>query len=716
MGNSLYSASWYRVADLKPRLRIHVELHRQRFRGALWYVVQDHQTGRFHRLSPAAYHAVCLMDGRRSVDAIWRAISDKLGEEQPTQEDMVRLLSMLHGSDLLVGELPPDLDELALRSERQGRRALLMKLRNPLALRMPLFDPDRLLAATLPLVRPLFSVTGLILWAALVLSGCVVAAMNWNALAGNIVDQAFSIQNVLLMIVLYPAIKAIHEFGHAYATKVWGGEVHEMGVMLLVLVPVPYVDATASSAFREPWRRAVVGGAGILVEAALAAIAIIVWVNAEPGLVRAIAFNVALIGGASTILFNGNPLLRFDGYYVLSDLVGIPNLSASANKYFFEVVQRTAFGIATTTGIDQAAGVRSWLLFYAVASFLYRTMITLTIALFIASKLFFVGIVLAVVTVFTALVLPVLKGIKYLLTSPQLRTHRRRALVISGGAAAALASLLLLVPLPYATLAEGIVWIGENATVRARTDGAIMTVTDPGQAISPAGTELIAMADPILSASLEVLESQRDELNLRLEAVKLNDVVQGNMLREQIRHTEGQLSASRRRLADLTIRSGKDGRFLTAMPVNDMSGRFLKRGDTIGYLVGDDDKIVRVVVPQADVDLIRRRTQRIDIRLVDDFEHVLPATLLREMPAAQAEIPHAALSTAGGGAVVLDPSRPDRLQPLETMFHFDLAMRGDSLPARLGGRVHVRFDHGHEPIAFRMLRGIRQLFLRQFGV
>jgi putative peptide zinc metalloprotease protein len=330
--------------------------------------------------------------------------------------------------------------------------------------------------------------------------------------------------------------------------------------------------------------------------------------------------------------------------------------------------------------------------------------------------LFFVGIALAIVTVFTAFVLPVLKGIRYLLTNAQLRAHRRRALVVSGGGAAAVAGLLLFVPLPYATLAEGVVWIGESSTIRARTDGAILTMAGLAQAQWPAGTELVQMTDPILTASLEVLESQRAELNLRLEAVKLNDVIQGNMLREQIRHTEAQLNVSRRRLADLTIRSGKDGRFLTTLPTGDLAGRFLKRGDTIGYLVGNDDMIIRVVIPQADVDLIRRRTLRIEVRLVEDIERVLPATLLREVPAAQTDIPHAALSTAGGGTIVLDPSRQDRLQPLETLFHFDLAVRYDSLPARLGGRVHVRFDHGREPIAFRMLRGVRQLFLRQFGV
>src|SRR5262249_26533816 len=156
----LYSSSWYRVAALKPRLRAHVAIHRQRFRGETWYVVQDHQTGRFHRLSPAAHHAVCLMDGRRTVQRISEIVSDRLGEDQRTEEDMVRLLGLLHGADLLLGELPPDMDELATRAQTHARGALLLKLRNPLALRLPLFDPDRLLSATMPLMRPFFSIFG----------------------------------------------------------------------------------------------------------------------------------------------------------------------------------------------------------------------------------------------------------------------------------------------------------------------------------------------------------------------------------------------------------------------------------------------------------------------------------------------------------------------------------------------------------------------------
>ena len=659
MAGGFYSPSWYRVAALKPRLRAHIAIHRQRFRGEIWYVIQDHQTGRFHRLSPAAHHAACLMDGRRTVQQIWEMVSERLGVDQPSQEDIVRLLALLHSADLLVGELPPDMEELDHRSQTQDRRALLLKLRNPMALRMPLVDPDGFLTATMPLVRPLFTLVGFLAWIALVASGLALAVMHWPALTDGVADRAFSAQNLVLLVAIYPAMKLVHELGHAYATKAWGGEVHEMGMMLLVLVPVPYVDASASAAFRERWRRAVVGGAGIMVEAALAAAAIILWVYAEPGLVRALAFNVALIGGVSTLFFNGNPLLRFDGYYVLADVIGIPNLATRANKYTFYFLRRHAFGVRDEPPIATSPGEARWLLFYAVAAFLYRSTLTFTIALFIATKLFFIGIALAIATVLSALVWPVIKGARYVITSPQLARHRKRAVLVSAAAAGAVLALLFAVPLPYATMTEGIVWVGDRATLRARTDGVIESVVAASGRKVEANAVLITMADPILLASNEVLEGQLGELQLRLEAVRINDVVQGNLLREQIRHTEGQLASSRRQIADLRVTADKEGRFLIADD-QDLPGRFLRRGDLIGYLLGDDEPVVRVVVPQTEADLVRRRTRKIEVRLAERTGQALPATIMREVPAALAELPHLALATSGGGPVVLDPAHPDR--------------------------------------------------------
>src|SRR3984885_12044068 len=321
MSASLFSPDWYRVADLRPRLRPRAQLHRREMRGRLWHLAQDHQSGRFYRLSPAAYLMVCLLAARRTLREAWEMVGRRHAAAQPSQEETILLLAQLHRADLLLGELPPDIAEIARRGEHMQRHALLMRLRNPLALRLPLFNPDRFLDRTMHLVRPILSLPGLLLWLALVGTGIVLAVEHRAELTADVLDRALTLHGITLVLLAYPLVKAAHELGHAYACKRWGGAVHEMGVMLLVLFPVPYVDASAATAFPRIWQRALVGAAGIMVELALAAVAMMVWVEASSGAVRALAFNVMLIGGVSTLLFNGNPLLRFDGYYVLCDLI-----------------------------------------------------------------------------------------------------------------------------------------------------------------------------------------------------------------------------------------------------------------------------------------------------------------------------------------------------------------------------------------------------------
>lgn len=715
MAGGLYSPSWYRVADLKPRLRAHTEIHRQRFRGGVWYLLQDHQTGHFHRLSPAAHLVLCLMDGRRTVSEIWTRVGETLGEDQPTQEEIIRLLAQLHSADLLLSKLPPNMEELNERADTHTRSALMTRIRNPLALRFPLFDPDRFLQATLPLVRPLFTTAGLIGWLVLVATGIIMGAMNAAALSGNVNDQLLTSQNVALMLLAYPLVKAFHELGHAYATKVWGGEIYEIGMMLLIFVPVPYVDASASAAFRNKWNRATVGAAGIMVEAALASIALFVWIAAEPGLVRAFAFNVILIGGVSTLLFNGNPLLKFDGYYVLSDLLEIPNLGSRANKFVIYLVQRYVFGIGGISSPATAPGEAGWFVVYALCAATYRLSILLTIALYIASKLFFVGIALAIASVASTLVWPVVKALKFVVESPLLYRRRRRAILACSATIGGALVLLLAVPLPFNTIAQGVVWVGDQAAVRALTDGFVAAVPVASGSFVDSGTTLIAGEDAVLVQSTAVIEKHLDELHLRLEAALPHDIVQANILREQVRLTQGQLDLSRHHLADLDLKAPKAGQFLITDEI-DLPGRFLHKGDIVGYIVSEDDLVVRVVVPQNDIDPVRRNVLKIEVRAADDLGHVLPASILREVPSATAEIPHLALSTIGGGQVLLDPAKTEHPKPLETLFQFDLRVAGGIDRSRLGGRVYVRFQHPPEPIALRIGRAVRQLFLRQLNV
>ncbi|MEY8840110.1 PqqD family protein, partial [Cribrihabitans sp. XS_ASV171] len=344
MAESYLSTIWYRVADLQPKLRNHVSVHRHRYRGRAWYVLHDHASGRVHRFTPGAYMLIGQMDGGRTVDEVWRALAEAYDEDAPGQDEVIRLLSRLHQNDLIRYSGSPDVADLLERYNRNTRQIVKQNLLNPMSFRLPLFDPDAFLKKTLPWVRPLTGWFGLLVWLVVVAAGILTAAMHWEELTRNLVDQMLAASNLMIALVTYPLLKALHELAHGYLIRARGGEVREMGVMFLVFFPVPYVDASAAAAFRSKWSRAAVSAGGIFVETIAAAVAVMVWAAAEPGLVRAVAYNVVLVGGISTVLVNGNPLLKFDGYYVLADLIEIPNFGTRANRYWGHIIQRHLFG------------------------------------------------------------------------------------------------------------------------------------------------------------------------------------------------------------------------------------------------------------------------------------------------------------------------------------------------------------------------------------
>jgi putative peptide zinc metalloprotease protein len=715
MSRSLFSNSWYRVAGLKPRLRAHTRIHRQVYRSRIWHVLQDPQSGRFHSLSELSNLMVCLMDGRRTVQEIWEAAGRHAPADPATQDETIQLLAQLHSADLLQGEFPPDFEEMAERSQTSSHRRMMAQLRNPMAIRLPLFDPDRLLTLTAPLVRPLFTLPGFLAWAALVLTGFVLAALHWPELTGDVADRVLTAESVLLLLCVYPVVKSLHELGHAYATKSWGGEVHEVGVMLLVFIPVLYVDASASAAFKEKRRRVIVGAAGILVEMALAAVAMILWTRGAPGFGRTVAFNVMLIGGVSTLLFNGNPLLRFDGYYIFSDLVEIPNLGTRANAYVFYLIQRHLFGIDELETPVAAASERKWLLVYAVLSFLYRMLVSLGIAVFLATKLIVVGLVMALWPIFAIMILPALKGAKFLAASPRLQGRRRRAVGLSLGAAALVVAGLFLVPLPYATVAEGVVITPDQSEVRAGTEGFVREVTAAaGAEVEPHQT-LVALRDPILDARIGVLDAEIAEAEQRLEAARIVDRVQAEMFERQAAHLRDRLAALEKQRGQLDVSAAQGGRFCVSRP-EDLPGRYVKRGELIGYVVADAAPVVRLLVSQGEVDLIRGSGAVAEARSADDPARRIAARLLRVAPAAQVDVPSLALTTRGGGAIALDPNRVQRLQALFSYFQVDVELDEPQGPKRLGSKIYVRFKLPDQAVAWRLLRAGRQYFLGQFHV
>lgn len=203
MEKSLYSQNWYRVEHAKPRLRSHARIHRHHFRGELWYVIQDRTSGRFLRFTPAAYLIMSLMNGHRSVQEIWDRACERLGDDVLTQDELISVLAQLHQSDLLRGDDMPDVGEISERARRDRRRRALMSVINPLAVRIPLIDPDRFLTATLPIVRPVFSWIGALIFVVVTISAIVLAGLNWPALTTNIFDRVLAAESLLLLLRAY---------------------------------------------------------------------------------------------------------------------------------------------------------------------------------------------------------------------------------------------------------------------------------------------------------------------------------------------------------------------------------------------------------------------------------------------------------------------------------------------------------------------------------
>ena len=714
MSDSTPSQSWYRVAALKPRLKPHAEIHRQRFRGELWYVLEDHASGRYHRFTPAANQFIGMMDGKRSVQEIWTLAESRMGAEVPDQDEVVRLLAQLHASDLLITDVTPDFAELSQRHDSQRRASLVQTFRSPLAIRFPLMDPDRFLTASMALMRPLFTWSGFVLWLAVVTMGVGLAAVHWADLTEDITDRVLAVDNLILLFFVFPVVKALHELGHGYATKMWGGEVHEMGIMLLVLMPVPYVDASSASAFTSSRRRMVVGAAGIMVETFLAALAMLVWVNIEPGLTRAVAYNVMLIAGISTLLFNGNPLLRFDGYYILADFLQTPNLASRSSGYLGHLIQRYLFGVKTEPTMA-APDERPWFATYAVAAFLYRLFVMTAIVMFVATKFFIVGVIIAIWAVVLMFVMPLMKNVTFLASSPRLRGHRTRALAVTGALLGSLAALLFLAPVPHGTMAQGVIWAPEKGKVYAATEGFAARLLATPNARVEAGAPLIEMVDNIQLARVRVIEAQLKELRVTLAAEKVRDRVQAAITAERIKHTEERLASARENAGNLIVRSPTSGVFLLPA-ADDLVGRYFRKGELIGYVVDFDSPRVRVVVTQDDIELVRSRTLRVDVRLAEHIATVIPAVVTREVPAALDRLPSIALGSLGGGEIAIDPGGGGPDMALNKVFQFDLELDPGASAMQIGGRVYVRFDHGEEALAWQAYRALRQLFLSKFDV
>lgn len=711
---SPFSPSWHSVAGLRPRLMPYATVQRVIFRGRPWYVVQDQTGGRVYRLTTAAYALIASMDGKSTVQALWERANTSESRDACTQPEVVDLLTQLHAADLLQTDVAPDSAESLDRYRRKRWETVKQWLLNPMSLKLPLLNPDRFLGALTPYLRWCFGPIGALLWLAVVLPAALLAAQHWHELTDNLSDRVLSSSNLLAMLAVYPLVKLLHELGHGFAVKRWGGTARELGLMFLIFAPVPYVEASSSAAFPSKYHRALVAAAGILIEILLASLALYVWLAAEPGVVRAMAYNVMVIGGVSTLLVNGNPLLRYDGYYILSDLIEIPNMAQRGQAWWTYLLDRYAFGSIDVVKPDETRAEQWWLSVYTPLAWCYRTFVSVSVMFLVAGKFFIFGVAMACWSAVSLIWMPLCKGWKHLRSAASLQHCRSRAMRRTAMAVGGMLVLLCFIPMPLYTPALGVVWLPDQSMLHARENGFFADwLVAPGQVVH---TEqpVYRLSNRQLQADLAVNDAKYAQAKARYDAEQFTDPVKAAVSGRQLEEARDVLERTRQRAEHLVGSSGDDGRLVAATP-QDMPGRYYKKGDLIGYVFDRQALIVRVVVQQDDIDLVHGRVTGVRLRLSDSLDQSYASRIVRSFPGGVEELPTAALGLNAGGTVPTLPSDTNGLKTLQRVFIVDLALPEGVSPA-FGERVHIRFEHGSECLAKQGWRRLRQVFLSHFSV
>ncbi len=711
-----FSESWYRVAHQRLSLRSSTRVRRQYFRGELWMVLENPFSNQFFRLSPAGYEFVARLRPEKTVEEVWQECLARFPKDAPTQESVIQLLAQLYFANLLQYDLAGDSAQLFERYRKRRQREFGLNLLNVMFMRFPLFDPDRFLVKALPFVRWLMGLVGALLWLGVVGLALKVVVENFSIIQVQ-TEGVLAPGNLILLYLALVLIKSCHELGHAFFCRRFGGEVHVLGVMLMVFTPMPYVDATSSWGFRSRWQRSLVGAAGMIVEVFLAALAVFVWARTGPGTLHSLAYNIMFVASVSTVIFNANPLLRFDGYYILSDLLEIPNLNQRAVQQLRHLAERYLFGVKGSRSPAENRREAAWFTTYGITSGIYRVIVFAGVLFAVADRFLIIGIVMAVVCLISWVTVPLVRFARYLAASPQLDRVRLRAVAVTGGLAAALVALLGIVPMPHRVLAPGVVRAVQRTELINETAGQVeVLVAKPGQTVV-AGQPVLRLANPELAIELAGARARLEEISARLlRAMKEEsaDLVPLTALQAAAQAQVRKLSEDQARLL---VRAPHAGVWV-APGIEDYAGRWLNRGTALGLLVNPGAYEFVATVMQEDVEvLFAGHIRGAAVRLRGDAAARVPVGQWRVIPGEQRTLPSAALGWKAGGEVPVEPEDNAGNRAQEPFFEVLAPLDAPTRVTLLDGRSgRIRFALEPEPLLQRWSRRLWQLFQKRYQI
>lgn len=476
----------------------------------------------------------------------------------------------------------------------------------------------------------------------------------------------------------------------------------------MVLVPMPFVNASASASFIRKRDRILVSAAGILVELGFAAIGALLWISTH-GIAQDIGLVLVLIGGVSTLLINGNPLLRFDGYYVLADYLEIPNLATRAKKAVWARCHRWLSGQPDDSISVEDNTEKMWLLSYGVLSALYRTGLMLWISWWLYTRYPIFGSVLAVYAIVMSVVVPLGKGIATLIRDSDL--HTPRPLTLISGIPLTLVAVLMWLPVPNATAARGVVWLPEQGVMRAASACEITTSSvQPGQNVTR-GQPLYLCKDSELVFREKELKSRINEIDAKRRGLAVADPSQHDQLLTEKRALALALVEIREQIERQSQVALVDGLF-DIPGTSAMEGRALSRGEVVAYVVPPQQRSVRIALDQLTIEAIDRALIRVEVRVEHNGATSHSTKIIAQTPRPSLKLVSPALSIEGGGDHHTAPGS-NGSRALHPLFDMELAWPEELDEPRIGAHVTVRFVHVSEPLGPRIVASVRRLFIGQ---
>jgi putative peptide zinc metalloprotease protein len=684
------------------------------------------------------YALLTMLDGRASLEELRRRAEELFAPRRLSLQRVQGFLATLHRYGLVLAASPGQGEQLLARQSEVRRRLWIERLLGILAIRFRGVNPRPLLDWLDPKCRFLFAPAFVGFAITMALAALLLVAVRFDTFQARLPELRTIVgaSNLPWLLVVLAATKILHELGHALACRHFGGDCHELGFMLLVFTPCLYCNVSDSWMIPGKWRRIAIAAAGMYVELILAAFGTFLWWASRPGLFNSLALDVMLVCSLGTLLINGNPLLRYDGYFILSDLVEVPNLKAQSTAALRRLLARWFLGFVEPSDRPLANSRPAWLVAYAIASTLYRVAIVILVlwALAVAARPYRLEVLVMPIALvaFAGMLWPAAATVVRWARDPARRRFAPTRFAAASGLAALAILAAFLLPLPVRVHAPLVLEYRDAQQVYVTEPGRLTQTAHAGQKVR-AGDMLAQLSNPAVELELARLTSQRDRARVclaNLEARHLHGSIGSGEIppaKAALADAESRLAARQRDALRLTLTAPAAGTVLpphelppepgesdtlgrwSGTPLEDCNlGSFLETG-TLVCLVGDERRFEAILhVDESDVELVAPG-QAVCIRL-DSLPDETYNGRVVEIARLDLDVMPRELAAAGDVPARTDSSGLAR--PLDTWYQARVAL--DANPRHGLARVHGRAKIAVAPqtLAARIARYLKKTFGR----